>query len=158
VTAGAFDTTYNGGQSDCFVTQMDLLPEGVEKYGRATPPCAGDPHMGAIGDASISRPSHVLYATQGPSTAQGFLLVSNAAMPMGSDLNGCRLWIARPGIFVQKPLTTDNGGYVEARWHFPPAATPGTTLYGQFVFRTTDLCAATAPLLGTNALRITLQP
>jgi hypothetical protein len=158
VTAGAFDPTYNGGQSDCFVTQMDLLPAGITKYGEASPPCAGDPYMGAIGDVSVSRPSHVLYASQGPSLAQGLVLVSNAASSQGFDLNGCRVWVARAGVFVRKPVSTDLGGYGEARWHFPPSATPGTTFYAQFVFRSTDLCAGVAPRIGTNALSITLQP
>jgi hypothetical protein len=79
-------------------------------------------------------------------------------VPQGFDLNGCRVWVARAGVFARKSVSTDPGGFGEARWHFPPSATPGTTFYAQFVFRSTDLCAGVAPLIGTNALSITLQP
>ena len=156
VTLGAFDTTYNGGGSDCYLALLDPLPVGIARYGRATPSCAGDFYIGAIEDASISRSHQTLYVSQGPGSAHGMLLISRASSTQGMSLFGASLWVDPAVTIGHIVASTGPRGYGEVQWSLPPAP-PGTKVYAQFVARNTGICDLGAPVVASNALEITFQ-
>jgi len=155
ITPGAAQPNWGGGQSDGFVTVLDLFLQGVEPLGRSTPGCLGAIQCNATEMPLAGAQSFALYASAAPPSTSGWLLVgSAAATPLSVGGTGISVDLHRP--FRRVRATTDAFGYCENRIPIP-AGSAGLAIAMQFAFPTDVNCAAPTRWVASNALKITVQ-
>ncbi len=157
-TVGAFDTSFNGGSLDAFVTKLDLLPTGASAYGVSTAGCTGPLAIGVTSWPRVGNGSFALTCSRAPSQAIGLLGISAAGLAAAFRVLGADVWIdlASPGLFV--PAASNAMGVAEVSLPVPAAV--GGRVYAQF-FWLGPTSPSPCPPLGlsaSNALAMTVQP
>lgn len=151
VTGGAWDTTFNGGQTDGALAVLDLVLQGVVEVGQSIPSCLGPIAAGATEMPTTVTQDFALYASGAPPRTRGFLLLG---MP-GQLFSHCGL-LALQKPLLRQPVWTDSDGWAEVPMSFPPGS-QGMTFAGQFVFRNPIGCPGEESCSSSNALWITVQ-
>jgi hypothetical protein len=155
VTAGAFDTDYNGGATDAIITSMDLYLRGVEPLGVSTPSCHGPLIANATLMPESGNTRFAFYCSQCPENTRGWLLVG---VPSAARFNyaGIRLWLDPARSIVRLPAQTNADGFVETS--YPLTHVSSGTVFGcQYLFRNTQACAGDSAFCASNALTVTVQ-
>ena len=155
-TPGAFDTSYNGGQTDIVATRMSLLPTGVLRYGSSAPTCLGPMALGVLEMPEAGGGGFGFYLSTAPPSSSGAVALSLAPAATAIPLAGVDVWIRPGSIFAMLPAVSDVSGYGEVLLPLP-TGTAGFTLYAQAVFNDTAACGAAGTLSGSNALGLTIQ-
>jgi len=154
-TPNAAQPNWGGGQSDGFVTVLDLFLQGVEPLGRSTPGCLGAIQSNATEMPAAGASSFALYVSAAPPATDGWLVIGRpAASPL--SLGGARLFVDLHQPFRRVRATTDAYGYCEIRVPIP-AGSAGLELAAQFAFPSTSACPAPTRVVASNALKITVQ-
>ena len=155
VTVGAYDTAYNGGQTDVVVTCMDLYLRGVEWLGSSTLACYGPLVANATRKPVAGDAGFGLYCSQAPEQATGWLLVGTPAT-QSFPYSGTTLWLDPTGGISRIPVSADEDGFVERGFSLVPYP-PGSTVACQFLFRTTPSCPGQGAFAASNAIVIRPQ-
>jgi hypothetical protein len=161
-TAGAFDTSYNGGTNDGFVTHMTLLPTGAASYGASSPGCAGALALGVTSAPTVGNASFSLICGNAPPNGTGVLGFSGAPLATSLSILGVQVWID-PGspAFFTVPVGANAAGVAQVPVPIPSLPLlAGASVYAQLVF----LGPASPPpcppsgFSASTALAITVQP
>jgi len=153
VTPGAFDTTYNGGQTDGVLVSMDLYLRGVESISDSQPSCLGPLAANVTAMPSPGSPDFGFVCSAAPPDATGWLVV--ARIPAGSTtfpFGALRPHFAS-AVF---PVSSDRNGYVE-RASPELVASSGARYLAQFLFRNPPSCTTASLVASSNVLAITVQ-
>src|SRR5215204_836928 len=113
MTPGAFQETFQGGQSDGFVTTLDLYLEGVTPFGGGDASCQGEILSNATSMPQSGDPNFSVYASQVPPRAQGWLTVIPPSTGSGRS-PGADVLLAHQPIQVI-PVRADQQGFVETK-------------------------------------------
>lgn len=142
-TPGAPFPEFQGGQSDAFVTVMDLLLEGVREYGRSTPSCLGPVRIAVTERPTAGAGSFGLYASCAPPDAQGWLLVSTRARNYDDAVSSSAPLLVEPKSLIGRiPVSTDEYGFVETPFPLVGHAA-GEELFFQYLFANPPACPGT---------------
>ena len=151
VTPGAYDTSHNG-EVDAFVSQIEMLPTGVEPYGTSSAGCKGQLYAGVTEQPRIDRPDFALTCSGGPANGGGALLLGVQRPPQPVPVLGIDLWVLPT---VAPAASSDAFGYANVRLPLPnDPRLVGAKLYAQFVWASP--CGAQG-LSASDALEITVQ-
>ncbi len=144
-----------GGLTDGLVALLPMLPEGVTKYGSATPGPDGPPALGVL---SMPEPGNVRFGvtcSSAPPDAVGLLLVSVQAQATPVAVKGIALWVDPAQLIAILPMAADDLGWSEVNVPIPPDATLiGASGYVQAIWPTGG---PGSPLVASNALAIVVQ-
>ncbi|HKB14494.1 MAG TPA: hypothetical protein VKF62_00430, partial [Planctomycetota bacterium] len=156
-TAGAYDTSFNGGFQDAYVTKLDLLPAGASAYGASTPGCAGVLAVGVTSWPQVGNASFALTCTNGPANGFGFLGFSTGGLATPLVFGGLAVWIDPFAPFFFEVVVPSNAlGAAEIPIAIPAnPALAGLQVFVQFAWP--DGCAS-GGFSASNALAITVQP
>ena len=135
VTAGAFDTTHNGG-NDAIIVRMDLLPTGVKAYGTSSPGCFGPMAMDVTSMPRIGTPSWAITCTNAQPSTSGFFGLSAAGLQSPVVIMNAGIYV-HPGaaFFFIFPISSDSVGAVKAALPIPvDNQLIGFKVYTQFVW------------------------
>ena len=155
-TAGAFDTSWNGG-SDVALTRIDLLPTGAVPYGTSTPGCAGPVGIAVDSMPQESSLDFALLGLNAPPDGVGILGISKAKLIPPATLLGADLWIdPTPGqLLLTLTASSDHQGYSEVVVPIPPG-TSGAMVHAQFLWLP-NTCGPEG-ISTSGALELTIQP
>jgi hypothetical protein len=155
-TPGTHSPTYNGGQTDAFVTTLELYLHGVEPFGDSTPACRGPlvtnvTEMPASGAQDFS-----FYCSGAPPLSTGWLVLGRERVAPARRL-GVDVWVnLNPPVRII-PVMSDTDGYVDHPLSLANA-TSGGVLAAQFFFRTTAECpGSSGAWCASDAVRVTVQ-
>ncbi len=152
-TSGAHDTTYNGN-GDAFVSRLDLLAQGVTRYGMWSPPCSEPIAIGARSMPSVSANDFALTCIGAPASAGGLLGIGFSAFDPPLSIAGIDLWVdilTFPRFLFAVSSNAD--GYTELALRFSDSL-QGLTFYTQWFWL--DSCSA-GGLSASNAAEIVIQ-
>jgi hypothetical protein len=156
-TPGAFDTTYNGGFHDGFVTKLDMLPTGVSKVGSSSAGCAGSLAIGVTAMPQVGKPFGLTCTNAPPLSTQGLLLLGPGVLTSPLHANGAAVWVNPAPVFVLVLASSNVLGAAKVSGSIP--ASPG--LIGLQVgaqFFWPSPCAVVGTLSASNALLFEVQP
>jgi hypothetical protein len=134
------------------------LPQGVARYGLATPSCRGPIQIGAQGVPLGGGAGFVLTCINAPPQASGSL-VAGLAAPAGPAplFKKAKLWLDPGLIIAVLPVAATAGGYHELPIAFPAAA-QGVTLHFQYFWQNLPDCASSSSgVSASDALAVTVQ-
>ncbi|HKB16191.1 MAG TPA: hypothetical protein VKF62_08995, partial [Planctomycetota bacterium] len=156
-TPGAFDTGFNGGTLDAFVSRLDLLPAGASTYGASTSGCAGPLAIGVTSMPRVGNASFAITCGNGPASAFGFFGVSSAGLATPLVLGGLAVWIDPfAPLFFEIVVPSDAVGAALVPIPVPPnPSLAGAQFFFQFAWF--DACAS-GGFSASNALAVTVQP
>jgi hypothetical protein len=157
VTPGAYDTTYNGGQTDVTVAALDLYLRGVRAHGASTAAsCIERPvYLNATRMPQAGDPRFGLYGTGAPRGAAGWLVIGTAS-PTPTDLQGASLWLDPSQPVTRRHVDADSLGFLEIDLPLT-ALTPGVRFGCQLVFLNPPGCGMSSPFSTSNAVVVTVQ-
>jgi hypothetical protein len=154
-TLGSLSPSSNGGQTDGYVTSLDLFPAGVNVLGMSTPSCRGPLSLNAIEMPSSGAASFGFYLSGAPPSTSGTLLTGSSTTT-STLLDGVQVWLDPNQPIVRTPFTTDRNGYAEIA--FPlTAITRGSSFGAQALLRNTDECGGQGTNSSSNAIVIVAQ-
>ncbi|HVS08779.1 MAG TPA: hypothetical protein VMS76_02810, partial [Planctomycetota bacterium] len=156
VTAGAVSTVFKGGGRDAFVTQMDLLLEGVDAFGVSTPACLGTIRIGVLEMPKAGSSTFGFYASGAPPLAKGWLLLGQKRASLPPTAGGAAIWVSPLHSLVRVPVTTDVAGWVETPVPLQDSL-GGSSFTAQYVFVNPPSCPATTTLSASSAVQISVQ-
>jgi hypothetical protein len=156
VTAGAVSTVFKGGGRDAFVTQMDLLLEGVDAFGASTPSCLGSIRIGVLEMPQAGSDTFGFYASGAPPHAKGWLLLGLQRASPPAIAGGAAIWVSPLHSLVRVPVHTDVAGWVETVLPLSDSL-DGAEFTVQYVFVNPAACPGPTPLSGSSALQISVQ-
>jgi len=151
------------GSKDAFVSQLDLLPKGIEVFGASTPGCTGPLAIGVTSMPQIGNAGFAITCNNAPPSGAGWVAFGSRGLqtPL-TAYGGWQLWVDPFGAFlVLRSVQSDAGGFAE--YPLPianQASVIGRRLDAQFFW---VLPAAPPPCPQTtrsasNAIEIVVQP
>lgn len=155
-TPGAFQAT-PGGHIDGFVTQLDLMPTGVQKYGSSTSSCSGPISIGVTKMPVQGEAGFALTSSGSPPGAAGLLAICGGSVPAGFPLLGLQAFLDPATPLFVFSAAADEVGWSE-RGVLLPSGSQGVTVYSQFVWLNTASCGGAGTLSASDALALTIQP
>ena len=160
-TVGAFDTTHNGGTYDAFVTRLDMLPTGVETFGRSSPGCGGALAIGVTSMPQLGNTGFALTCGNATPNASGILALTGHRLASPFPLLGVEVWVDPTLAFVQVFVQSNGIGASEVA--MPIANLPwlsGVRLFAQFFWAGPSVPLPCPPLglSASNGLGFTVQP
>jgi hypothetical protein len=154
-TPGAFDTTYNGGNNDCFAAVLDLYLQGSQPHGDSTPSCNGVLIMNVTAMPSAGSANFGFYCSGAPPSTQGWLLLGFEAQTP-TTIQGASIWLDLGSRIYRKSVQSDADGFVES--NLPLTAFPaGVHFAAQYVFFNIATCQGTGALCASHAVLINVQ-
>jgi hypothetical protein len=154
-TPNVIGPNFQGGQSDAFVSVLDLVLDGTRLFGTSTPACKGPLQLNATVYPKAELSSFGFYLSQAPASSTGWLLVGTAASAP-TQLLGVAFFLDRGQPIDRVPLQTTDEGYVEIPWSLVQSP-PGTTFAAQAIVRTTAGCAGQGEWSASNAIGVKVQ-
>jgi len=156
VTQGAYDTTYNGGTNDVFVSQIALVLPGVRRYGRSTPACRGQQLIYALDEPKAGSTTFGLAGTNGPPSSVGILLLGTKDYPVGLPVIGVTLWLDVLSPILPFAVAANANGEIKVPIPIPTGIGPAK-IYGQILWVNTASCGGAGTLSASDALEIAIH-
>jgi hypothetical protein len=156
-TSGAAQELRPGGQTDAFVSVLDLVPTGVRAFGRSTASCRGPVVLNAFAKPMQGATDFSLYASGLPPNATGRILVSDARLASAQSNTGVSLWVDVTSRLKRVPVTASADGFIDVVIPSLVANAPGSRLFVQLVADGTAACGGIGTYCASNALEITVQ-
>ncbi|TPW02197.1 MAG: hypothetical protein FD129_3233 [bacterium] len=155
ITPGAYDSENEFAKAASFVSRLDMLPNGVTKFGQSTPGPAGPIAIGVTAIPAVGSTTFGLTSTNGPPIAPGFLVfaLGKLADPVGAA--GADLWLDPATLFAVLAQTSNGVGHSELRIEIPSVVPAGFTWHSQYVWKQPGPSSGYA---ASNALEIVVQP
>ncbi len=161
-TPGAFDTSYNDGGADAFVTRLDMLPTGVAAFGRSSPGCTGPLAISVTSMPRVGNTAFALTCGNAAPNAMGLLALAAAGLATPIPVLGVDLWLDPfSAFFVTFGANSDARGACEFALPIPNQPWfARRRLFAQFVWAGPTSPPPCPPLglSASNALDITIQP
>ncbi len=161
-TNGAYPTTpnapfptYQGGQTDGYLTAFDLVLQGLQLKGTSTASCLGPLHANGTEMPVSGSTRFAVFCSGAPPLGAGWLLLGE---PLASPIlaSGVELWVRPRDAVGLVPVLSDGDGWVEVL--VPLTNVPaGTRLGAQYLFQNSPTCTGTAVWSSSNLLAITVQ-
>ncbi|MCA8955268.1 MAG: hypothetical protein KDC87_04290 [Planctomycetes bacterium] len=159
-TRGAWGATYGGGDSDSFVTRLDMLPTGVRGYGRSSPGCAGVLPISVTSIPKLGNGSFAITCGNTPPSALGVMVLGMVGRGVPLSILGIDVWVEFTGSILV-PVYSSTRGTVEIACPLPnDARLANLRGYVQLVWAG-PTGPPPCPRLGVSAsaaLEITIQP
>lgn len=155
VTAGAFDTDLDPlapMSGDSAILKLSLLPLGADRFGSSTPGPKGPIAIGVLSMPQAGQQDFTLNSTNGPPSAQGWLVLALSPLENPIPAVGASLWLDPATLFALLPVMSNAKGYAEVLLPLPQNV--GATGHAQFFWPGNPAGGLSA----SNALSITLQP
>jgi hypothetical protein len=155
LTPDALQSVFKG-VSDSYITVMDMLPFGAERYGESTPACGAEIWIGVTEQPKAGSSSFALIASGAPPSAVGFLGLSAGPSPLPLPLLGVGVLLDLSTLAALLPVQSDAVGWAE----FPlllPAASQGKSACFQFLWLNTSACGGLGSFSSSSALELTVQ-
>jgi hypothetical protein len=155
LTPDALQSVFKG-VSDSYITVMDMLPFGAERYGESTPACGAEIWIGVTEQPKAGSSSFALIASGAPPSAVGFLGLSAGPSPLPLPLLGVGVLLDLSTLAALLPVQSDAVGWAE----FPlllPAASLGKSACFQFLWLNTSACGGLGSFSSSSALELTVQ-
>jgi hypothetical protein len=146
-TPGVFNTTLRG-INDAFLARMDLLPTGVNRYGRSSGACLGPIVMDVTRMPGAGAPDFTIVCSAAPPSATGWLLLGVAPDASGTQILGARLHVDVSRLVVAVPTNSSATGFgsvtlpLDQSWR-------GRQAYAQFVWINSANCPGNGFLSST---------
>ena len=160
-TTGAFETTYNGGPFDGFVSLLDMLPAGVLAYGASSPGCDGPLIMSVTSMPKAGNSAFTLLCNDAPAgAATGFVILAAGPASPPTTIFGVDLWVNLAGANIVLPAAANARGASDVALPIPSGPSiVGATLFAQFLWIGPAAPPPCPPggLSASNALSITIQ-
>jgi hypothetical protein len=154
-TPTAYDSSWNG-LADAVVSQLSMLPAGVEKLGASTPGCSGPLAIGVTAMPQIGSADFGLTCNNIDPSAVGWLIIGASALSSPVGAKGANLWIDPLPYLVLLPMQADAVGGLQLSLPIPLVPSlAGVTAYAQFFWHTG---CRSGQLSASNGLAITIQP
>jgi hypothetical protein len=154
-TPGAFQTTFLGG-TDAFLSHLDLVPAGAQRFGTGAAGCNGVPVADISSQAFVGNAGFGFLGAKAPPNGIGVLGIGHAGLAVPLPVQGILLWIDPAGGLVLNTAFANAAGNSTLLLPIPNAPTlAGVTLVGQFAWL--DLCAPLG-LSASDAIAATIQP
>ena len=153
-TFGTHSPSYIGGQTDGFVTTLDLYLDGVEPRGESTPSCRRTMHVNVTEMPVAGADDFFFYCSGAPSLAPGFLALGQLRGEPVQRL-GVDVWIDFGSFARVVPTTSDQDGYAEIEWPLSESA-EGAAFGAQAFFRGGG-CSGAGPWVATGAIEVSVQ-
>ncbi len=160
-TPGAFQTAYQGGGSDPFVTRLDMLPTGVSAFGRSSPGCTGPLAISVTSMPQVGNANFALTCGNAPPTTSGLLALTGNGFASPVVVLGAEVWVDPTLVFIQLPANSNSVGASEVTLPIPNGRwLRGTRLFAQFFWAGPSSPPPCPPLglSASNALEFTIQP
>ncbi len=160
-TAGAFDTTYNGGTFDAFVARLDMLPTGVATFGRSSAGCTGALAISVTSMPRVGNAAFAITCGNAPPNASGLFALTGNRFASPVVVFGAEVWVDPTLVFLQLPATSNQVGASEVS--VPIVNVPslgGVRVFAQFLWAGPNSPPPCPPfgLSASNALDLTIQP
>lgn len=153
-TPGSWSPSFNGGFFDAVLTQIELVPQGVQVLGTGSPACATGLAAGVGSQPSVGNAGFSLTGS-GPASSGGLLLLSLGSLPSPVKVLGIDLWLDPVGLLPSFPVATDALGYVSIPLPLPATASLiGVSFYFQYVW---PVGCAPSGVGATNAIGASIQ-
>ena len=163
-TAGAFDTTYNGGfiAGDAFAARLDMLPTGTAVFGRSSAGCTGRLAISVTSMPRAGNADFALTCSNAPANACACVGLAAAALSTPLRFLGVDIWFDASAVwFVALPGQSNSLGAAEIPLPIPQDPwLVGQRLYAQFVWAGPASPPPCPPLglSASNALEVLVQP
>ena len=146
--------SYQGGQSDAFIAELDLIAQGVRLIGRSSDACLGPLVLNALEAPRAGAAGFGFYLSQAPPSSSGWLLVGAPAITPAALL-GVGFFLERGTTLQRIAFDTDAFGYAEIPW--PLVAVPaGASFAAQALVRTSAECPGSGEWSASNAVGISV--
>ena len=156
-TAGAYDTSHNGGD-DVFLTQLQLHPSGIKRFGSSSASCNGDVALYALADATSPSAGFGLACLKSPPSTRGFLAVTVRRLTAPVVLVGVNIWVdPNPAQLILLPIATSATGAFKLPVAIPPGVQKGLRVYIQVIWANTAACGGAGTASASDALELTVQ-
>jgi hypothetical protein len=153
--AGAFQTTWTG-LGDAFVSRLDLLPDGISRFGTSTPACRGPLGIGVTNYPVAGMGTLGLLCGAAPPWTTGLLLVGAGQHLQGLPILGATLHIDPLRFFLAQLVAADGIGACEVHLAMPHESR-GTTWFTQFLWVNTPTCGGLGTLSSSPAMRVDVR-
>lgn len=154
ISPGSFDTTYNDG-GDGYAARIDMLPTGVQRFGRATPACTVTTPIGITVQPQVGAQGFAYLCAGAPKNTAGLFLIGAGSFPNGVPVLGFQLHIDifKP-LIVLVAVTDANGRSRAPMFLFPPFK--GARLFSQYVWADTAACGGVGKFSASDAIDLTI--
>jgi len=154
VSTGSFQTKLKG-QSDGFVTKLDLLPAGIARIGRSTD-CQGPVLLYPSAQFTAATGSGGLLVGNAPKKAAGLLALGGASSVKGFVIGGASIHLDLSKWIVVLPIGSDAQGRANLPLSFGQLP-KGFRFAAQTVWLNNQACSHKSLFSASAALDITLQ-
>ena len=146
----------HAGDWDAFVTVIDALPTGVDRFGESTASCNGPIWIGVTEQPVAGSSTFGLTSSGSPPDSVGVLALGGASVPVGFPILGVLALLDPLAIANLSVVTSDHLGWCEQSFVLP-ASSQGKTGYFQFLWFNTAVCGGLGTFSASNALEVTVQ-
>ena len=146
----------HAGDWDAFVTVLDALPTGVDRFGESTASCNGPIWIGVTEQPVAGSSTFGLTSSGSPPDSVGVLALGGASAPVGFPILGVLALLDPLAIANLSVVTSDHLGWCEQSFVLP-ASSQGKTGYFQFLWFNTAGCGGLGTFSASNALEVTVQ-
>ena len=146
----------HAGDWDAFVTVLDALPTGVDRFGESTASCNGPIWIGVTEQPVAGSSTFGLTSSGSPPDSVGVLALGGASVPVGFPILGVLALLDPLAIANLSVVTSDHLGWCEQSFVLP-ASSQGKTGYFQFLWFNTAVCGGLGTFSASNALEVTVQ-
>jgi hypothetical protein len=144
------------GAAEGYLTVLDLLPFGAERYGPSTPACGAEIWIGVTEQPQAGSGSFGLIASGAPPNAVGFLALAGAPSPLPLPLLGVGVLIDVGALASLLPASSGPLGWAETPLPLPSASL-GKSAYFQYLWLNTPSCGGLGTFSSSSALKVTVQ-
>ena len=145
-----------GGGYDGFVSVLDMLPFGVERFGTSTPACQGPIWIGVTEQPQAGGASFGLTSSGSPPSAVGLLALGTQSLPGGLPVLGVLALLDPASVTALLVVASDQHGWCEKPLPLP-ASSQGKSAFAQFLWLNTPACGGLGTFSASSALELTVQ-
>lgn len=142
------------GSSSAFVTQLTMLPEGVQVFGGSTPGPAGPLAIGVNSPPRLGNSRFKVTCSNAPSRASGAIALSLVGLDTPVGLAGSKAWVDPAALVGFLPMASGVWGWAEILLPVPD----DPDLIGLSVYAQTFWPGGQGGLSASNGLKVTLAP
>ncbi|WP_145065448.1 hypothetical protein [Engelhardtia mirabilis] len=152
---GAYDTSFTG-TTEFFAAKMDMLPNGVTRFGESSPGCLQPSYLGATRTPLAGASDFELYVSCARSDSAGVLVLGAPSEGLPVPGVGATAWIDLRQPTLVLPWSSGPAGF--SKLPLPlPVGSSGVEFGLQGFFPSGDGCPGAPQVQWTHALRVEVR-